>query len=137
VERFRHLGIKLTPQRLAILSYLYSITGHPSAEDIYKAVSKKFPTMSFATVYNTLDALHEKGCLQILTIDPDKKRYEPNCTPHHHIICVKCKSIVDIQGEFKFKLNQRKIKGFDLLGSQIEFYGICNKCKRMRDKRAI
>ncbi len=132
MEKYRDLGLKLTPQRIAILGYLSGITTHPSAEEIYKAVSKEFPTMSFATVYNTLDALKAKGFLQEITIDPDKKRYEPNCTPHHHLICVECKNIIDIQREFKLDLSESTIKDFDLLGSHVKFYGICRKCKKLK-----
>ena len=132
MEKYRDLGLKLTPQRIAILGYLTGITTHPSAEEIYKAVSKEFPTMSFATVYNTLDALKAKGFLHELTIDPDKKRYESNCTPHHHLICVECKDIIDIQREFKLDLSESTIKDFDLLGSHVEFYGICRKCKKLK-----
>ena len=61
MEEYRHLNIKLTPQRLAILGFLKGNKSHPSAEDIFKAVQKQFPTMSFATVYNTLEALKNKG----------------------------------------------------------------------------
>ncbi len=61
MEKYRRLGIKLTPQRLAILEYLNGNTDHPSAEDIYRTVSKKYPTMSFATVYNTLGTLKTAG----------------------------------------------------------------------------
>ncbi len=130
IEQHRQLGIKLTPQRIAILNYLKDNKSHPSAEDIYKAVSKKFPTMSFATVYNTLEAVRDKGNVTELTIDPNRKRYDPNTKPHHHLICVECKSIVDIHKEFKLGIPSNMITGFDLIGNHIEFYGLCLKCKK-------
>jgi Fur family peroxide stress response transcriptional regulator len=135
MEKYRSLGIKLTPQRLAIISYLSERKTHPSAEEIYRAVSKEFPTMSFATVYNTIDTLKEKGCLLELTIDPGKKRYESNSTPHHHLICIECRSILDIRKEFRLELTENGRKGFDLLGNHIEFYGICKKCKKRVNRR--
>ena len=128
MERYRNIGIKLTPQRLAILHYMEGNKSHPSADTIYSAVSKKFPTMSFATVYNTLEALKNKGALQELTIEPGKKRYDPDSTPHHHLICVKCKSIIDIFKKFKLDLSARMANGFKIKGNHIEFYGICPKC---------
>lgn len=130
MQKYRSLGIKLTPQRIAILDFLADRKTHPSAEDIYKTVSKQFSTMSFATVYNTIEALRQKGSVKVLTIDPDKKRYEPNLVPHNHLICIKCKNIVDIHAEFKLPLSKNAVKGFELLGSHVEFYGICNKCKK-------
>lgn len=129
MEKYRNLHIKLTPQRLAILSYLNGNTSHPSAEDIYKAVQEQFPTMSFATVYNTLEALKNKGNVQELKIDRTKKRYDPDSTVHHHLICNKCKSIIDIRKDFNLSLPAEMTEGFDMLGNSIEFYGVCNKCK--------
>ena len=130
LEKYRHLNIKLTPQRLAILSYLNGNKSHPSAEDIYRAVQKEFPTMSFATVYNTLDALKNKGNVQELKIDPDKKRYDPNSAKHHHLICIKCKKIIDIHKDFSLNLTRELTRGFDILGNSIEFYGKCSKCRK-------
>jgi len=129
MEKYRHLGLKLTPQRLAILKYLEGNRSHPSAEMIYKAVLKHFPTMSFATVYNTLDALKEKGTVQELKIDPAKKRYDPDISSHHHMICKKCKKIVDVHKEFRINLPPELTSGFEILGNSIEFYGLCEKCR--------
>lgn len=130
MEKYRHLNIKLTPQRIAILSYLNGNKTHPSADDIYKAVQKQFPTMSFATVYNTMEALKHKGNVRELKIDPKKKRYDPDGTTHHHLICLKCNNIVDIHKDFKLDLSEEMTKDFNILGNSIEFYGVCRKCKK-------
>ena len=127
MEKYRDLQIKLTPQRLAILNYLEGNKSHPSADDIYRAVLKQFPTMSFATVYNTLEALKKKGSVQELKIDPNKKRYDPDMSRHHHLICMKCNNIADVHKDFKIDLSEDYISGFELLGNSIEFYGICHK----------
>ncbi len=129
MEKYKHLGLKLTPQRLAILGYLEGNTQHPSADEIYTAISKRFPTMSFATVYNTLDALRDKGGVRELTIDPGKKRFDPDTSPHHHLICIKCRHIVDIFTEYKLPLSDRERHGFEIVGDHIEFYGVCPKCR--------
>ena len=129
MEEYRQLNIKLTPQRIAILNYLKGNKSHPSAEDIYNAVKKQFSTMSFATVYNTLEALRNKGNIQELKIDSNKKRYDPDCSRHHHLICTKCKTIIDIIKDFKLDLSNDLINGYELLGNSIEFFGICRNCK--------
>ncbi len=129
MEKYRHLNIKLTPQRLAILGYLEGNKSHPSAEDIYKSVSKEFPTMSFATVYNTLEALKNKNNILELKIDPAKKRYDPEISPHHHLICKDCKTIVDIFNDFNLDLSPDLTDGFDITGNHIEFFGKCSNCK--------
>jgi Fur family peroxide stress response transcriptional regulator len=122
-------GLKLTPQRLAILDYLKENREHPSAETIFKAIRERFPTISFSTVYNTLSTLAKNGVLQELTIDPEKKRFDPNSGPHHHLICIRCKKIVDITVDYALKVPYSFKKGFDIVGSHIEFYGICPECK--------
>lgn len=129
MERYKSIGIKLTPQRVAILEYLEGNKEHPSAEDIYREVSKKFPTMSFATVYNTLETLRQRGSILELTIDPDKKRFDPNTEPHHHLMCLKCKRVVDIHGDYKLDVPNGEMAGFEIIGNHIEFYGICPKCR--------
>ena len=129
MEEYRHLNIKLTPQRIAILKFLNGNTSHPSAEDIYRSVKKDFPTMSFATVYNTLEALKNKGNIIELKIDSAKKRYDPDCSRHHHLICTKCKNIVDIFKDFKLDLSDDLTEGFNMLGNSIEFFGVCRDCK--------
>ena len=130
MEKYRQVGLKLTPQRLAILGYLEGNETHPSAEDIYRAISKKFPTMSFATVYNTLEKLKEKGIVAELNVDPYKKRFDPDTRHHHHLICMNCKKIIDIHGKFKLSLHETESEGFKIIGNHIEFYGLCSKCNK-------
>lgn len=130
MEKYREPGLKLTPQRLAILKYLDGNKEHPSADDIYRAVSKKFPTMSFATVYNTLETLRKRGHVMELNIDPYKKRFDPDPKPHHHLICVKCQKIVDIHKEFVLDPPKISAEEFEIIGNHIEFYGLCFRCKK-------
>ncbi len=129
MEKNEKIGLKRTPQRIAILDYLEGNKDHPSADEIYKEVSKRFPTMSFATVYNTLETLRQRGGILELTIDPDKKRFDPNIEPHHHMICTRCKRIEDIHGLFDLSVKGTEKKGFEITGNHIEFYGVCPKCQ--------
>ncbi|HVP77525.1 MAG TPA: transcriptional repressor [Thermodesulfobacteriota bacterium] len=117
--------MRLTPQRMAIFDYLEGNKSHPSADDIYRAVAKKFPTISLATIYNTLSALERRGKLLKLTIDPSKARYDPNTCPHHHLICNLCKTIADVDTRYRLTLPDTD---FEVTGSHVEFYGTCPKC---------
>jgi Fur family transcriptional regulator, peroxide stress response regulator len=121
-------GFKRTPQRLAILDHLDGNKSHPSAEDIYRAVVRKNPSMSFATVYNTLNTLVQAGAVRELTIDPDRKRYDPDTSGHHHLICLGCRKVVDIPGDIPVDVPRGMAKEFSILGNHIEFYGICAPC---------
>jgi Fur family peroxide stress response transcriptional regulator len=127
-NKYRKSGIKLTPQRLAILDFLEGNKDHPSADDIYKAVQKTFPTMSFATDYTTLETLRQRGMLAELTIDPAKKRFDPNTGKHHHLICTGCRKVVDVQSEFCLDIPAGIAQGFEVTGNHIEFYGRCPAC---------
>ena len=131
MRQYEQIGFKLTPQRIAILDYLDGNKEHPSAEEIYRAVSEKFPTMSFATVYNTLDALKRRGMLLEITIDPGKKRFDPDSQPHHHLVCIRCKKVVDVHNKFKLTIPNSERHGFEIIGDHIEFYGLCEKCRQI------
>lgn len=128
MNKYKDAGFKLTPQRMAILEYLEGNREHPSAEEIYRAIRDHFPTMSFATVYNTLDMLVRKGKVIELTIDPGKKRFDPGVSPHHHFICSKCRRIDDIFEEFDVRFDSGRGKKYRVTGHHIEFYGICPSC---------
>jgi len=118
----------MTPQRMAIMDYLDGNTQHPSAAEVYEAVLRKFPTMSFATVYNTLRILKERGLLAELSLDPAKKRFDANPAPHHHLICVNCRKILDVMRPFDLSLPQDDRHRFRILGNHVDFYGICPRC---------
>jgi len=131
-QSYRDLGMKLTPQRLAILNYLDGNTLHPSADDVFRSVRRRHPTMSFATVYNTLETLKQRGRLIELTGDPDKKRFDPNTTPHHHLICTGCRRIVDIMADIPVTSAAAGFAGFRVLGHHIEFTGLCPACQKKK-----
>ena len=126
--------MKMTPQRMAIMKYLDGNMTHPSASDIYDALHDEFPTMSLATVYNTMEFLKGQGMVVELSIDPAKKRFDPNTGPHHHLICIYCKNIVDVFIDFPIQLSEEEKYGFEILGNRVDFYGICGKCAAAKVK---
>ncbi len=129
-ETHKDLGFKMTPQRLAVLDYLDGNREHPSAEDVFRAVRRRHPTMSFATVYNTLERLRRQGRLRELTGDPRRKRFDPNTEPHNHIICVRCTKIVDVPVDYRISVDRRYRAGFEITGNNVEFTGICPACRK-------
>jgi Fur family peroxide stress response transcriptional regulator len=105
VGKLRNDGLKITPQRIAILRFLEGNKTHPSVEEVYREVARAFPTISLATVYNTLDTLVGIGGVQTITIDPSRKRYDPETRPHHHLMCDDCGTIGDVFADFTGKLD--------------------------------
>jgi len=124
-------GLKITPQRLMIFKVLEKNTAHPSAEEIYKTVKKVYPSVSFTTIYKTLETLRDLGEVKELYIDKDRKHYDPDISSHHHFICSVCKKIHDIHEDFSanIKLNESFHKKFTVSGFRISFYGTCNECE--------
>src|SRR4051812_30526398 len=92
----RAAGLKLTPQRLAIVRELAVDESHPTAQELFERLLPSMPTMSFATVYNTLDALSSAGLCAALSLSPGSGRFDPNMEPHHHLVCDRCGSVRDL-----------------------------------------
>ncbi len=126
----KKLKLKLTPQRQAVLEFLRGNTSHPSALDVFNALSSRFPGMSFATVYNILDALREKGVIRELSVDSERKRFDPNTGTHHHLVCTRCKTVKDVHRHFRPSLPSEERHDFELTGLEVTFFGICPECRR-------
>src|SRR5438128_1888316 len=92
----RAAGLKLTPQRLAIVRELASDPTHPTAQELYERLKVDLPMMSFATVYNTLDALATAGLCSSMSLAPGAARFDPNMEAHHHAICDRCGQVRDV-----------------------------------------
>ncbi len=126
----RKHGMKITPQRLMIFKVLEKNTSHPSAEEVYNKVKKIYPTVSFTTIYKTLETLRNIGEIKELIIDEHRKHYDPNIDIHHHYICSHCKKIVDIFEDFSpyIKLPDSLRTDYTVTGFQISFQGVCKEC---------
>jgi Fur family peroxide stress response transcriptional regulator len=92
----RSSGLKLTPQRMAIVRELASDPTHPTAQELFERLRRTLPTMSFATVYNTLDTLASAGLCAALSLCPGPSRFDANMTAHHHAVCDRCGLVRDV-----------------------------------------
>jgi len=129
VEKFKRKRLKITPQRLGIFRILEGNSMHPSAEDVFKEIRENYPTISFTTVYKTLEIMEKMGEILRVTIDEQRKHYDPDTNVHHHIICSKCNKISDIKKEYvKPRLPREVLDEFTPSSYQISFYGTCRKC---------
>lgn len=125
---------KMTPQRMAILNFLKDNKSHPTVEDVYKSIIKQYPSVSLATVYKNLEMFKNLGMVKELNIEQGKKHFDPDMTDHHHIVCTKCNKIVDVEADFDLSLPEYSKKGFEIINSRVEFYGICPECKHKNKK---
>jgi Fur family peroxide stress response transcriptional regulator len=137
IAELKAIGLKVTPQRQAILKILNQNWTHPSAETIYRELLRKFPGISFATVYNTLSKLAAAEKIQELDIDPQKKRFDPYLAPHHHFYCRVCGKVFDIIKEVSLPVNinlteRENINGHQVDNVQVNLKGICKDCRKKR-----
>jgi len=130
LEMLKETGVRITPQRHAILEYLINSMTHPTADDIYKALEDKFPNMSVATVYNNLRVFKEVGIVKELTYGDASSRFDYITTEHYHVICEECGKIVDFHypGLDEVEALAAHITGFDISHHRMEIYGTCSDC---------
>lgn len=133
LEKLKETGHRITPQRIAILRILAESRGHPSVEDIYEKVRVNFPTTSLATVYKTITVIKELGEVLELEFSNEQNRYDgKNPHPHPHLICVKCREIIDPELSSLAYLTRELTAdtGYKILSHRLDFYGICPKCQQ-------
>ncbi|HSM24659.1 MAG TPA: Fur family transcriptional regulator [Anaerolineaceae bacterium] len=131
ISVLKQQGFRMTPQRLELIRIIAASEGHPSALQIYETIKNQFPTMSQATVYNTLTLLKEMN--QVLEIDfHGDSHYDGNRPEEHpHLVCLECKKILDADldiGNGNIALLE-STTGFKIVRSQISFFGFCPDCK--------
>lgn len=128
----KQAGLRLTPQRLAICKLLAETDEHPTAAQIYQTLKPDYPSLSLATVYNTLEALVGLGVVNALGhAGDDQVHYDADTSPHVNLACVSCHKIVDVPSEHVQHLQGEltNVSGFRLLGARVLYYGICPECQ--------
>jgi Fur family transcriptional regulator, peroxide stress response regulator len=94
-DRLSEKGLKVTPQRIAILEAIYKLEDHPTAENIIQYIRKNHPNIATGTVYNVLDTLIANQIIKKVTTDKGFMRYDGIMESHHHLYCSACETIKD------------------------------------------
>jgi len=110
-------GLKVTPQRIAVMHALLKFRHHPTAEEIFREVTKDIPGLSQATVYNTLDVLVSKGIACKIATNSDVMRYDVVEAPHHHLFDARSNRVEDyydpeLDQILKIYFSKKSIRGF-------------------------
>ena len=131
VELFRRESLKITPQRRAIFEILIRDDSHPTAEEVYQRVSSAMPDISRTTVYNTLHELVSVGALmEVEDHSEGGTRYDTSTGQHHHLFCLGCHTLVDIDRDFQgLELPPSETAGYRIARRQVTFYGYCPNCQ--------
>jgi Fur family peroxide stress response transcriptional regulator len=130
-------GIRLTHQRLELFREIAAADDHPSAEDIYRRTRTRMPTISLDTVYRTLATFERRGVISRLQALGEKGRFDPNPSPHNHLVCVRCKKVQDFHWSAFGKLGlPSESKGWGRVESKhAELRGLCRECLREERKK--
>ena len=99
MDALRQHGIQPTPQRIAVMQFILASRTHPSADDVYSNVRRTCPTVSRATVYNTLNLLAEKGVIKTQILREGGLVFDANAERHHHFIDEETGRIYDVPWE--------------------------------------
>jgi Fur family peroxide stress response transcriptional regulator len=131
IQNCKQIGLHVTYQRIAIYQRLLNRVDHPTADDLYQEMVQEFPTLSRATVYKTLETLSEHNLISKVTQLHDIARYDGQQNHHHHLVCIKCKKIMDINNKHldNLGLPDDLDTTFKIVNYRIQFDGICHACQ--------
>ena len=126
----RDAGLRLTRQRLEIYRELALASDHPSAEILHKRLRGRFPTISLDTVYRTLATFTNHGLINKIDTVDSQGRFEAAYLRHHHLVCSRCKEIMDFQWEVidKASLPEKLGEWGRIDNKNVVVYGVCKKC---------
>jgi Fur family peroxide stress response transcriptional regulator len=129
-------GLAATHQRQVIYETVMSLPGHPSTEAVYERVKEKIPAISLATVYKNIRTFLDSGIFQEVSLHHGSLRVEPNLRPHHHLVCVRCKAISDLdEAELEpLRLKHKLPRGFEVQRFAVDILGICQTCSAKERK---
>lgn len=129
-QRLHADGLRMTPQRRAVIESLVGDDTHPTTEVIAARVQHKLPGVSLSTVYTALHELADKGLVLQLDL-PGGMRFDPNEAAHPHLVCSACGSVVDAhlpRGVVGDVLDSARSTGIHAETVSIEFHGLCREC---------
>jgi Fe2+ or Zn2+ uptake regulation protein len=124
--KIREAGLRPSSARIHVLRYLEKHRNHPTADRIYKALRPDLPSLSRASVYNSLSALERGGLVRPLTVNGDELRYDASVEDHGHFCCERCGAIRDFaitDSASAFDLDGFVVKRRDVL-----IFGLCPNC---------
>jgi Fe2+ or Zn2+ uptake regulation protein len=128
-------GLRCTPQRYAVMTFLADHTGHPTAAEIFRAVNRVDPRSSRATTYNNLRDLVKAGLVREVAVEGRAARFDAKGMPHHHFICDRCGNVEDLKWYNVPRPASRSLGKRILRETELIFRGLCPKCAGRRSSR--
>ncbi|HCE56682.1 MAG TPA: transcriptional repressor [Prolixibacteraceae bacterium] len=132
-QKLAEKGMKITPQRMAILEAIYELNNHPTADNIIEFIRKTHPNIAIGTVYKVLETLVQNGLIKKVTTDRDFMRYDGILESHHHLYCSTCDLIEDyhdaeLDDLLRKYFENKQLPGFKPEEFILQIKGTFNKC---------
>lgn len=127
-EKLKKKGLKVTPQRIAVLEAIDQLKHHPATEKIIDLVKKKHPNIASGTVYKVLDVLVENQLISRVKTEKDIMRYDTVTEKHHHLYCSETERIEDYMDEeldhiLEDYFRKKEISGFRVKEIRLQING--------------
>ena len=124
----REKGLKVTPQRVAILGALHEMHNHPTAEMIIEHIRETYPNIAMGTVYNILETFVRHGIVNKVNTDEDAMHYDGVTSMHHHLYSPETGQIEDYMDEQLNKMltdyfQEKNITNFEIEKISLQIKG--------------
>lgn len=136
VQALKQSGLRITPQRTAVCELLATTAMHPTAQILYEEIKQFYPSLSLATIYNTLEALADLGAINELGSAGDNaSHFDANLSPHVNLACVSCHRVIDLPSQHIHRVESEvaNTSGYRVFGARVMYYGLCPDCMEKVD----
>ncbi|MDY0342611.1 MAG: Fur family transcriptional regulator [Lentimicrobium sp.] len=132
INKLNTAGLKITPQRMAVLQTLAKLKIHPTADELYNEVVKTIPGLSATTIYNTLETFVSKGLIKRVKTDAGRMRYDHIMDQHHHLYSAVSDQMEDyfdpeLDALLQDYFDKKEIKGFKVNEVRLQISGDFDK----------
>ena len=134
IAALRASGRRVTMPRLLVHRHLRAADRHVTAEQLYAELAQQVPSLSAATVYDTLDLLDELGLIRRVSTPRGAATYDSRTDDHHHMICRECGRVDDLDAEVDSAAAERAARAADFAPAfaQLTVSGLCSACRVQR-----
>jgi Fe2+ or Zn2+ uptake regulation protein len=135
IAALRATGRRVTMPRLLVHRFLRGANRHVTAEQVYAELAEQVPSLSAATVYDTLDLLDELGLIRRVSTPRGATTYDSRTDDHHHMICRACGRMEDLDADVDAAAaeNAARAAGFAPAFAQLTVSGLCSACRLQRE----
>lgn len=130
LEALRSRGVRMTPQREAIVRAVFGARGHVTAEVVHDTVRRRMRGVNLTTVYRTLQLLESLGFVDHAHLGHEAATWTPAGPGHHHLVCGTCGAVQELPASVlePFTASVRRSTGYTLDLSHFALTGTCGDC---------